>query len=345
MKHNQTALKKVQIAVGCGSFIALSSLCLHTGTAYGSQNLPLTPTPGRILTPTLTSQSTPTASIVAVTPAHSISVSSSPDYLSDGLQAVYVFLTLVIAAATIWSIRVNRKQSQAALIESQKQSKAALDRASEQIEKGEKQATAALAESHRQSQDAIKAIHEQIEASEKQNLETTYNQSRPLLVCIGVPNPEHMPNGLILGNFGLGIATDIIGIVTYKSSNTGWSQQYLFRHQSVLAPNQKDTFYFDHGALTFNLLKIEGFSFFPEDKDTSYNIRLVVTYHDIFNRKHLSVFDGRPLDRWKQITLRSGVKESLDDLFRSVDPFVKEDSESTGESENTASHNLQPDHK
>src|SRR6266852_4430424 len=233
MKHNQTAFKKVQIAVGCGSFIALSSLCLHTGTAYGSQNLPLTPTPGRILTPTLTSQSTPTASTVAVTPAHSISVSSSPDYLSDGLQAVYVFLTLVIAAATIWSIRVNRKQSQAALIESQKQ-----------------------------SQDAIKAIHEQIEASEKQNLETTYNQSRPLLVCTGVPNPEHMPNGLILGNFGLGIATDIIGIVTYKSSNMGWSQQYLFRHQSVLAPNQKDTFYFDHGALTFNLLKIEGFSFF-----------------------------------------------------------------------------------
>lgn len=61
------------------------------------------------------------------TPPLSISVTSSPDYFMDILTAVYVALTLIIALVTIWSVRVGRKQSQATLAESRRQSEASLE--------------------------------------------------------------------------------------------------------------------------------------------------------------------------------------------------------------------------
>ena len=83
-----------------------------------------------------------------------ISISISPDYINDGLQAAYVILTLIIVITTIWSIHMNRKQTQASLEESRRQSKASLD-----------------------------AIYTQIDLSKKQAQETFYNQIRPILIC------------------------------------------------------------------------------------------------------------------------------------------------------------------
>ena len=65
-------------------------------------------------------------SLLATGPIPSISISISPDYFNDGLQASYVVLTLIIVISTIWSIRLNRKQSQATLEESRSQSREAL---------------------------------------------------------------------------------------------------------------------------------------------------------------------------------------------------------------------------
>ena len=79
-------------------------------------------------------------SLLATGPIPSISISISPDYFNDGLQASYVVLTLIIVISTIWSIRLNRKQSQSTLEESRSQSQEALKITTEQITKNEQQA-------------------------------------------------------------------------------------------------------------------------------------------------------------------------------------------------------------
>ncbi len=61
------------------------------------------------------------------TPPLTISVTSSSDYVMDFLTAIYVALTLIIAVVTVWSVRAGRKQSQAALDESRRQSEASLE--------------------------------------------------------------------------------------------------------------------------------------------------------------------------------------------------------------------------
>src|SRR6266699_585455 len=64
-------------------------------------------------------------------PPISVSVSTSPDYIIDGLTAFYSLLTLILAIIAFRSFRVTRKQSQDALDESRKQSEAALQVARE----------------------------------------------------------------------------------------------------------------------------------------------------------------------------------------------------------------------
>src|SRR6266699_3773017 len=64
-------------------------------------------------------------------PPISVSVSTSPDYIIDGLTAFYSLLTLILAIIAFRSFRVTRKQSQDALNESRKQSEAALQVARE----------------------------------------------------------------------------------------------------------------------------------------------------------------------------------------------------------------------
>lgn len=64
-------------------------------------------------------------------PPISVSVSTSSDYIMDGLTAFYSFLTLILAIIAFCSFRVTRKQSEAALNESRKQSEATLQVARE----------------------------------------------------------------------------------------------------------------------------------------------------------------------------------------------------------------------
>src|SRR5690242_13625877 len=113
-------------------------------------------------------------SLLATGPIPPISISISPDYINDGLQAAYVILTLIIVITAIWSIHMNRKQSQAALEESRSQSREALKITHEQIAKNEQQAKASL-----------EAVYGQIETSKQQAQDAFYNQIRPILVCTG----------------------------------------------------------------------------------------------------------------------------------------------------------------
>ncbi len=56
------------------------------------------------------------------------------------------------------------------------------------------------------------------------------------------------------------------------------------------------------------------YSFFHEDSDSSYNQRLVLTYMDIYDRKHLSIFDGRLGTNWKLVVLRSNYTYGIEDV-------------------------------
>lgn len=207
-----------------------------------------------------------------------ISISISPDYINDGLQAAYVILTLIIVITTIWSIHMNRKQTQASLEESRRQSKASLD-----------------------------AIYTQIDLSKKQAQETFYNQIKPILICTGQPQE----NLVKIENVGFGVATDVWGIYCNPYS-------FSFSQSIIVLPNKEVivTLLADH--FKYNSRdKIEGHSFYPqENHGISYQSRMLVTYSDAFNNRYLSIFDYNKEYGWKQVASQK-TKKTLDELILS----------------------------
>jgi hypothetical protein len=219
----------------------------------------------------------------------------SPDYV---IQLVGVILTGVYVAATLAIVVITIWQSKATLAASDKH-------VHEQIKASEKQ-----------SQAAIDAIHEQIEENKKQTLETIHNQHRPILVCPYHPVPDtllqHSP--MPIKNVGVGIALNIRVVLSYASTDAGEKLQRGFIIPSVLAPGEKEMISLNTPELKNIPEKIGEHSFFPEDPDTSYKQRLVITYQDIFNRKHLSIFDGRLSTNWKPYVIEPNFQYGIDDV-------------------------------
>ncbi len=234
---------------------------------------------------------TPVATILTSTPNP---VASQPDYSLATLILTIVNLILMVIYVT--------EQIKA----SELQSKATIDAVHEQIKASELQSRAAIA-----------AVHEQIKASELQAQEALYNQHRPLLVCSYHPMAETILNNMPMPikNVGLGIALNIRGILSFASSINGSKFQTGFIISSVLTPGEEPE------KVSINMLGMQGmvdkigkYSFFPDDKDSSYNQRLVLSYQDIFNRKHLSIYDGRLGTNWKVYVLESNSKWSIEDV-------------------------------
>src|SRR5260221_10624356 len=112
-----------------------------------------------------------------------ITVTTSPDYLLDGLTASYVLLTLALAIIAFRSLR---------------QTQASLDLTRQQIELNKQQSQEASAASERHSQATIDAVNKQIEASERQAQEALYNQHKPIIIPVTDPTTQH----LLLSNLG-----------------------------------------------------------------------------------------------------------------------------------------------
>ncbi len=101
----------------------------------------------------------------------------------------------------------------------------------------------------------------------------------------------------------------------------GEKLQLGFIVPSVIIPGEKEDI--SIGAFVASQIKnaqdkIGEYSFFPDDDDSSYNQRLVITYRDIFNRKHMSIFDGRTSTNWKLVALRSDYKYGIEDVCTDV---------------------------
>lgn len=216
-------------------------------------------------------------SLITLTPTPSISISLTPDYLSDTIQAIYVFLTLVIAIAAIYSINQSRKQSQ----------------------------------------DTLKAVYVQIDANKKQAQEALYAQNRPIIICMGFLNPIAMSSqhvAITLNNVGLAVATNAWGILSFGAP-PGLYTPYSFAHPHIFVPNNSTEIAFNvAGKLTFKNSEIEGYSFAPQKLNSIvYIARAIITYQDIFNNKYLSIFDYNTDYGWRQITLQP-IAYTLDEI-------------------------------
>src|SRR5205807_7777855 len=92
--------------------------------------------------------------------------------INTALTGAYVFLTLIIAGATIWSLYMTRTS---------------LDLTRQQIELNKQQSQEASAASERHSQATISAVNKQIAASEAQFQQERFTEHLPLLIPEGAP--------------------------------------------------------------------------------------------------------------------------------------------------------------
>ena len=163
---------------------------------------------------------------------------------------------------------------------------------------------------------SLALTRKQIEENKKQTLKTIYNQHRPILVCSYHPVEDTLLNRIPLPitNVGVGLALNIRVVLSYASTDAGETLQKGFILPSVLIPGEKEMITLNTPGLDNIPDKIGEYSFFPEDPDTSYNQRLVITYQDIFNRKHLSIFDGRLSTNWKPYVIEPDFKYGIDDV-------------------------------
>jgi hypothetical protein len=131
-----------------------------------------------------------------------ITVTTSPDYLLDGLTAGYVLLTLALAIIAFRSL---------------KQTQASLDLTRQQIELNTQQSQESSSSSERHSQATIDAVNKQIAVSEIQAREALYNQHKPVIVPINTPHQEdQVIYSMLLQNQGAGVALNTWGLITMK---------------------------------------------------------------------------------------------------------------------------------
>ena len=231
-----------------------------------------------------------------------ITITTSPDYLLDSLTAGYVLLTFALAIIAFRSLR---------------QTQASLDLTRQQIKLNKQQ-----------SQAAIEAVNRQITASERQTQETLFNQNKPVIILHSPTADsasakrlrsanEMLTIDLDIENVGTGIASNIWSVASYPKSSLEADKQYTCNFRQVLVPHQKEDVSYYPRLYTFKTDEIEGYSFYPPDSAISqleiYWYRVVTTYYDIFNRKHLCIFDRTTGNRWEQVVFLSDIKESLDD--------------------------------
>lgn len=278
-------MKKVLVIFGCIVLIAFGWICLQNGIVYGSGIITVSPTS------LATSLSTPTP---ASNPSPIDPTSDNLQIINDALQFFYVLLTLILAIMAIKSFRASVAQSKETLKESRRQSEAAID-----------------------------AVHKQIEESKNQHNEMIYNQSRPILVCDGLPPfDSNKLTGLKIKNVGLGVAIDIRCFLSMKSSSDGSPRQVFLKPASVLVSGSELAYDLDHPGQYYDAREIkpfhetfEGFLCFTEKGDSLHNLRFMCTYRDVFDRIHLSIFDGITLRAWKQVKLLSNVKFELPEML------------------------------
>ena len=198
---------------------------------------------------------------------------------------VYVILTLIIAGAALWSLRLARQQSRDALLAS---------------------------ENH--SQEAIATLREQIAASEQQAREALYNQHKPIVVPT---NPLYSKqDGLEMRNAGSGIALNTWGVLTIVSAN----KVYRFDSTLFLIPERVQGISLGEISNSLDVLfpgkEFHGYPIYPPPDRGSIGtaMRLMLTYNDIFGNIQLGVFDYSGFG-WRLVETMQRIEQRLDEYL------------------------------
>jgi hypothetical protein len=219
------------------------------------------------------------------------STTSQPDYSLPNLvlMAVYVGLTLVLAIVAVLSSIISSKLSRDM-----------------------------LAASERQSQANVNAMYDQIKVSEGQAQNSIHNQYKPVIVPVELDENElerarnaHPEWAFALENAGLGIAMNVWGSVGFK--RTG--KYYSSIDTIFLTPNKRGVMYFDDKQLIgYPFSMFESYELFPRSKNhVNYDVRLMLTYKDVFDNRYLVIYDKSDELGWTFVTL-SRVGKTMDEI-------------------------------
>lgn len=183
---------------------------------------------------------------------------------------------------------------------------------------------------HEAFQQAEKAIAE----GHHQFLQAQYNASRPLVVPMAPDLSEQQESGepitfdwtsdytfVTIQNVGVGIASNIWIAMLPPAPAPDSSAQYVSRPGSPLpAASGAVKVYLNQGALFHerDSLGEHTLSIPPEGNSGTdrFVARLSITYHDIFGRKHASIFDLSDRGLWVQAAFLTHIKRDLGDLRR-----------------------------
>lgn len=214
-------------------------------------------------------------------------------FVNDILTGLYVLLTLILACAAIWSIRISSKQSQAAM-----------DAVNKQIEGSEKQ-----------SKESLAVLREQIEASKEQAREALHNQYKPIINPGSRPiSSDAVSYRINIKNLGAGVALNVWGVFTTV-------EQWVIRcteRTHLLGPNSEEVFSFNtNGAVLYPFPEFEDNPVFVQSNGNSNfspEIHLMVTQMDAFNNNYLVFFDYNEGLGWRQWTEAKRIEKRLDQL-------------------------------
>lgn len=230
--------------------------------------------------------------VSAVSIANSgITVTTSPDYLLDGLTASYVLLTLALAVIAFRSLS---------------KTQTSLDLTRQQIEINKQQ-----------SQATIEAVNKQIVASETQAREALYTQHQPIVVPI---SPLYTrKDALEMRNAGSGIALNTWGILTVVSTN----KFYRFGSTHFLIPEKtQETNLLDISKsldFMFPIREFSGYSIYPPPDmgKIGTDMRLMLTYNDVFGNIYFGVYDYSTFG-WRQVEEMKRIEQRLDEYLEEI---------------------------
>ncbi len=251
-----------------------------------------------------------------------ITVTTSPDYILDGLTALYVFLTLFLAIIAFRSLS---------------KTQASLDLTRQQIELNKQQSQEASAASERHSQATINAVNKQIAASEAQFQQERYIEHLPLLIPEGAPkfqsvkslflNKTTNEQRISIHNVGPGVALNVASVLFSESYNTVSDDAITYIHWTcwlgvpvaaglVMKADHK----LNRGLNDdVNNMRIGSYTLNAPEPNPNFSLpntlaRITITYLDIFRRKHASIFDYVETDGWQLVEFLEDITDDLHDL-------------------------------
>lgn len=183
--------------------------------------------------------------------------------------------------------------------------------------------------------EAYEQAEKSLEAGRQQFLEAQYNASRPLLIPTAPDLSEQYEteepitfdwnaNSFVtIQNVGTGIATNIWIAILPPAPVPGSTAQYVSRLGSPLpAASGPVKVYLRQSALFSESDSLKGYSLTvppdraasPADRADSFLARLSITYHDIFGRKHASIFDLSDRGLWVNVAFLPEIERDLSDI-------------------------------